>query len=367
MEIRVVVCVGCYQLSYQSLINTGLTVIHKRPQKDFGKTCTNPYRYGFNGKEKDPEGLGGGGSTYDYGFRIYNPSLGRFLSVDPLFRSYPWFTPYQFAGNRPTIAIDVDGLENEDTQTAIPEPNTPVIHNSATSAGHGGQKKAGGPYDNGAIAKDASGTVIATESEYAQRIEDATACYLTTWGVNNVRTKTTTNYNANVVDPNGLNNDSETKASIVNASHAEIVVEVHINSGTNDSKAFAMYEDGTEMTAGKTTYPAPSAEYIAGSQKLAEDIAGAFKESGILPLQGDGSLSDKELGRSTLGMLFKPNMPSVIVEVGTMQTAESRTLLQNKSDELGMVIAAGMYKNMIYNVKRNPLLLLTEGQQLNNK
>lgn len=69
------------------------------------------YRYGFNGKELDPEGMGGGGSTYDYGFRIYNPNLGRFLSVDPLSIDYPWYTPYQFAGNTPIWAIDLDGLE----------------------------------------------------------------------------------------------------------------------------------------------------------------------------------------------------------------------------------------------------------------
>jgi hypothetical protein len=48
---------------------------------------------------------------YDYGFRIYNPAIGRFLSVDPLTKSYPWYTPYQFAGNKPIWAIDLDGLE----------------------------------------------------------------------------------------------------------------------------------------------------------------------------------------------------------------------------------------------------------------
>jgi hypothetical protein len=31
------------------------------------------YRSGFNGKELDKEGMGGGSCTYDYGFRIYNP------------------------------------------------------------------------------------------------------------------------------------------------------------------------------------------------------------------------------------------------------------------------------------------------------
>ncbi|MDD3876007.1 MAG: OmpA family protein [Bacteroidales bacterium] len=69
------------------------------------------YRFGFNGKERDNEGMGGGGSTYDYGFRIYNAQIGKFLSVDPLTKSYPWYTPYQFAGNKPIIAIDLDGLE----------------------------------------------------------------------------------------------------------------------------------------------------------------------------------------------------------------------------------------------------------------
>ena len=69
------------------------------------------YRFGFNGKEKDIEGMGGGGSTYDYGFRIYNPQIGRFLSVDPLTKSYPMLSTYQFASNTPIWAIDLDGLE----------------------------------------------------------------------------------------------------------------------------------------------------------------------------------------------------------------------------------------------------------------
>lgn len=33
------------------------------------------------------------------------------MSVDPLTAKYPWYTPYQFAGNKPIWAIDVDGLE----------------------------------------------------------------------------------------------------------------------------------------------------------------------------------------------------------------------------------------------------------------
>ena len=69
------------------------------------------YRYGFSGKEKDPKAEWGGLNHYDYGFRIYNPAIGRFLSVDPLAKQYPMLTPYQFASNCPVWATDIDGLE----------------------------------------------------------------------------------------------------------------------------------------------------------------------------------------------------------------------------------------------------------------
>lgn len=56
--------------------------------------------------------MGGGGSTYDYGFRIYNPQIGKFLSVDPLSHKFAFYTPYQFAGNKPIVALDLDGRED---------------------------------------------------------------------------------------------------------------------------------------------------------------------------------------------------------------------------------------------------------------
>jgi len=68
------------------------------------------YRFGFNGKENDNE-VKGIGNEQDYGMRIYDPRIGRFLSVDPLTREFPWYTPYQFAGNKPIYALDLDGAE----------------------------------------------------------------------------------------------------------------------------------------------------------------------------------------------------------------------------------------------------------------
>jgi RHS repeat-associated protein len=66
------------------------------------------YRYGFNGKENDKDISEGG---QDYGMRIYDMRLGRFLSVDPLTKQYPELTPYQFASNCPISGVDLDGME----------------------------------------------------------------------------------------------------------------------------------------------------------------------------------------------------------------------------------------------------------------
>ncbi len=68
------------------------------------------YRFGFNGKENDNE-VKGVGDQIDYGKRIYDPRMGRFLSVDPLQKKYPELTPYQYASNRPIDGVDLDGLE----------------------------------------------------------------------------------------------------------------------------------------------------------------------------------------------------------------------------------------------------------------
>jgi RHS repeat-associated protein len=69
------------------------------------------YRYGFNGKENDNDVGKGDGNQQDYGMRIYDPRVGRFLSVDPLGKDYPELTSYQYSSNRPIDGIDVDGLE----------------------------------------------------------------------------------------------------------------------------------------------------------------------------------------------------------------------------------------------------------------
>ena len=69
-----------------------------------------PSRFGFNGKENDNE-VKGFGNQQDYGMRVYDTRLGRFLSVDPINRQYPELTPFQYASNNPILNVDLDGLE----------------------------------------------------------------------------------------------------------------------------------------------------------------------------------------------------------------------------------------------------------------
>ncbi len=68
------------------------------------------YRYGFQGQEKDDE-IKGTGNSINYKYRIHDPRLGKFLSVDPLAPSYPWNSPYAFSENKVTAHVELEGLE----------------------------------------------------------------------------------------------------------------------------------------------------------------------------------------------------------------------------------------------------------------
>jgi len=66
------------------------------------------YRFGFNGMEKDNT-IKGTGNSLDFGARIYDSRLGRWLSLDPLAAMYPDLSPYHYAGNSPILFVDKEG------------------------------------------------------------------------------------------------------------------------------------------------------------------------------------------------------------------------------------------------------------------
>ncbi len=126
---------GTHRLRYLATGDTTKILFHlKDPTPNIGsslevtgialnKTDFGSYRYGFNGKENDQEW---GKLIQDYGFRLYNPAIAKFLSVDPLAPIYPELTPYQFASNTPIEAIDLDGLEAAHTSSNKQHSNSGV-------------------------------------------------------------------------------------------------------------------------------------------------------------------------------------------------------------------------------------------------
>ncbi len=69
------------------------------------------HRYGFNGKENDTD-LNVG--DLDFGARIYDSKLARWLSIDR--KDNIGWSPYNFAVNNPIKYIDKDGNIQRDAQ-----------------------------------------------------------------------------------------------------------------------------------------------------------------------------------------------------------------------------------------------------------
>jgi len=83
------------------------------------------YRYGFNGKEKDLA-LNNEGNTLDFGARIYDARVAKFLSVDPWEDKYAWQSPYAYFRNSPISVVDFKGLGGKDKRVKIDKKSKTV-------------------------------------------------------------------------------------------------------------------------------------------------------------------------------------------------------------------------------------------------
>jgi RHS repeat-associated protein len=80
-------------------------------------------RYLYNGKEQ-MEGTG----LYAYGFRYYDPVIGRFTGVDPIADQFAFVSGFNYAENSPINGIDLHGLQFVDSNDAFI-----YIHNGGAS------------------------------------------------------------------------------------------------------------------------------------------------------------------------------------------------------------------------------------------
>lgn len=139
---------GCLKLEILKDYKPTLRVVGKNPETE--KKCVNcypfgapmpgrtfnssEYRFGFNGMEKDDE-IKGSGNHYTTEFRQYDPRLGRWFSIDPLFSDFPWQSPYVAFDNNPVLLNDPKGLSAEgdpedeengyDFEVTTNDPKTP--------------------------------------------------------------------------------------------------------------------------------------------------------------------------------------------------------------------------------------------------
>jgi RHS repeat-associated protein len=78
------------------------------------KSGSQPYRFSFQGQEKDDE-IKGQGNSLNYEYRMHDPRIGRFFAVDPLAAKYPYNSTYAFSENRVIDGVELEGLEWEAT------------------------------------------------------------------------------------------------------------------------------------------------------------------------------------------------------------------------------------------------------------
>lgn len=99
--------------------------INKEEYYPFGETSFGSYaekRYKYCGKERDKES-----GLYYYGARYYSAWICKFVGVDPLAKNYPFYGPYDYAGNKPVNKIDIDGMQEEGKEPFVASTQTEAI------------------------------------------------------------------------------------------------------------------------------------------------------------------------------------------------------------------------------------------------
>lgn len=116
-EGRVVKSGGTYNHEYdltdhlgnvRATVNSSGTVVQRDDYYPFGGRfntgVSNDNKYLYNGKELQDET-----QVYDYGWRHYDPWIGRFSQIDRFIENYMPVSPYSYVANNPIKNVDING------------------------------------------------------------------------------------------------------------------------------------------------------------------------------------------------------------------------------------------------------------------
>ncbi len=90
-------------------------------------SLTGAYRFSFTGQEADNE-IANDGDYYSFKYRIHDSRLGKFLSMDPLMKKYPYQSPYVFCENRVNDCKELEGAEGLNSTIYV----TPAVYGITT-------------------------------------------------------------------------------------------------------------------------------------------------------------------------------------------------------------------------------------------
>jgi RHS repeat-associated protein len=98
----------------QARFRNGFNAVYSSPfgvelkGRNFKAGSAKGYRFGFNGMEADDQ-IKGDGNSYDFGARMLDPRLGRWLTIDKFVVKKPFVSPYIGFADNPLMFIDPDG------------------------------------------------------------------------------------------------------------------------------------------------------------------------------------------------------------------------------------------------------------------
>ena len=78
------------------------------PGRNWQAGSADEYGFGFNGKLKDDE-IKGNSKSLDFGARIYDARLGKWLKLDSEYGKWPDISPYTYVANNPIWLYEIDG------------------------------------------------------------------------------------------------------------------------------------------------------------------------------------------------------------------------------------------------------------------